>query len=138
MVAPTPTSALLHSSTMVKAGVFLIIKLAPILGNNHAGIMAMLVGGITFFFASCAAISQSDGKKVLAYSTISNLGLIVCCAGTGSYEAAWTAIMIVIFHAVAGVFFSSPWERQSSSWAAGIWRASMAFSIPCPACPCAW
>lgn len=63
--------------------------------------MAMFVGGITFFFASCAAISQSDGKKVLAYSTISNLGLIVCCAGIGSYEAAWTAIMIVIFHAVA-------------------------------------
>lgn len=101
MVAPTPTSALLHSSTMVKAGVFLIIKLAPLLGNNHAGVMAMLIGGTTFFFASCAAISQSDGKKVLAYSTISNLGLIVCCAGTGSYEAAWTAIMIVIFHAVA-------------------------------------
>ncbi len=101
MVAPTPTSALLHSSTMVKAGVFLIIKLCPALGTNHAGIMAMFVGGITFFFASCAAISQSDGKKVLAYSTISNLGLIVCCAGIGSYEAAWTAIMIVIFHAVA-------------------------------------
>ena len=101
MVAPTPTSALLHSSTMVKAGVFLIIKLCPVLGNNHPGVMAMLVGGITFLFASCAAISQSDGKKVLAYSTISNLGLIVCCAGTGSYEAAWTAIMIVIFHAVA-------------------------------------
>ncbi len=100
MVAPTPTSALLHSSTMVKAGVFLIIKLCPALGNNHAGTMAMFVGGITFFFASCAAISQSDGK-VLAYSTISNLGLIVCCAGIGSYEAAWTAIMIVIFHAVA-------------------------------------
>ena len=97
MVAPTPTSALLHSSTMV----FLIIKLCPALGNNHAGTMAMFVGGITFFFASCAAISQSDGKKVLAYSTISNLGLIVCCAGIGSYEAAWTAIMIVIFHAVA-------------------------------------
>ena len=100
MVAPTPTSAFLHSSTMVKAGVFLI-KLCPALGNNHAGTMAMFVGGITFFFASCAAISQSDGKKVLAYSTISNLGLIVCCAGIGSYEAAWTAIMIVIFHAVA-------------------------------------
>ena len=101
MVAPTPTSALLHSSTMVKAGVFLIVKLTPVLGANHVGTMAMLVGGITFFFASCAAISQSDGKKVLAYSTISNLGLIVCCAGTGSYEAAWTAIMIIIFHAVA-------------------------------------
>ena len=101
MVAPTPTSALLHSSTMVKAGVFLIIKLCPLMGDNHVGVMAMLVGGATFFFASCAAISQSDGKKVLAYSTISNLGLIVCCAGTGSYEAAWTAVMIVIFHAVA-------------------------------------
>ena len=101
MVAPTPVSALLHSSTMVKAGVFLIIKLTPLLGANHAGFMAMFIGGATFFFASCAAISQSDGKKVLAYSTISNLGLIVCCAGTGFYEAAWTAIMIVIFHAVA-------------------------------------
>lgn len=101
MVAPTPTSALLHSSTMVKAGVFLIIKLAPLLSGTHAGTMAMLVGGATFFFASCAAISQTDGKKVLAYSTISNLGLIVCCAGTGSYAAAWTGIMIIIFHAVA-------------------------------------
>ena len=101
MVAPTPTSALLHSSTMVKAGVFLIIKLCPMLGTNPAGIMTMMVGGITFLFASCAAISQSDGKKVLAYSTISNLGLIVCCSGIGTYEAAWTAIMIVIFHAVA-------------------------------------
>lgn len=101
MVAPTPTSALLHSSTMVKAGVFLIIKLCPLLGSNQAGIMAMMVGGITFLFASCAAISQSDGKKVLAYSTISNLGLIVCCSGIGTYEAAWTAIMIVIFHAIA-------------------------------------
>jgi len=101
MVAPTPTSALLHSSTMVKAGVFLVIKLCPMLGANHAGLMTMIVGGITFFFASCAAISQSDAKKVLAYSTISNLGLIVCCSGIGSYEAAWTAIMIVIFHAVA-------------------------------------
>jgi len=101
MVAPTPTSALLHSSTMVKAGVFLIIKLCPVLGGNHAGLMTMFIGGATFLFASCAAISQSDGKKVLAYSTISNLGLIVCCAGIGSYEAAWTAIMIVVFHAVA-------------------------------------
>ena len=101
MVAPTPTSALLHSSTMVKAGVFLIIKLCPILGGNHAGLMTMFIGGATFLFASFVAISQSDGKKVLAYSTISNLGLIVCCAGIGSYEAAWTAIMIIVFHAVA-------------------------------------
>lgn len=101
MVAPTPTSALLHSSTMVKAGVFLIIKLAPVLGGNAAGTLAMMAGGMTFLFASFAAISQSNGKKVLAYSTISNLGLIVCCAGIGTFEAAWTAIMLIIFHAVA-------------------------------------
>jgi ech hydrogenase subunit A len=101
MVAPTPTSALLHSSTMVKAGVFLIIKLSPLLGDNEAGILAMFVGGITFLFASFAAISQSNGKKVLAYSTISNLGLIVACSGIGTFEAVWTAIMLVIFHAVS-------------------------------------
>ncbi len=101
MVAPTPTSALLHSSTMVKAGVFLIIKLAPVLGNNEAGVMAMFVGAVTFLFASFAAIGQSNAKKVLAYSTISNLGLIVGCAGIGTVEAVWTAIMLVIFHAVA-------------------------------------
>lgn len=101
MVAPTPTSALLHSSTMVKAGVFLIIRISPVLGSNEAGTMAMLVGGVTFLFASFAAIAQSNGKKVMAYSTISNLGLIVCCAGIGTFEAAWTAIMLLIFHAVA-------------------------------------
>lgn len=100
MVAPTPTSALLHSSTMVKAGVFLIIKLAPVLGDNVAGIMVALVGGITFLMASFAAISQSNAKKVLAYSTVANLGLIVACGGIGSAEAVWAGIMLIIFHAV--------------------------------------
>lgn len=101
MVAPTPTSALLHSSTMVKAGVFMIIKLAPVLGmTNFAGIMVMMVGGITFLFASCAAISQNNAKRVLAYSTIANLGLIVACGGVGSAEAVWAGIMLIIFHAI--------------------------------------
>ncbi len=101
MVAPTPTSALLHSSTMVKAGVFLIIKLAPVLGwGSLAGIMVMFVGGITFLMASFAAISQSNAKKVLAYSTIANLGLIVACGGIGTYAAVWAGILLIIFHAV--------------------------------------
>ncbi|MDY2920447.1 MAG: proton-conducting transporter membrane subunit [Lentihominibacter sp.] len=101
MVAPTPTSALLHSSTMVKAGVFMIIKLAPVLGmTNFAGIMVMMVGGITFLFASCAAISQNNAKRVLAYSTIANLGLIVACGGVGTAEAVWAGIMLIIFHAI--------------------------------------
>ncbi len=101
MVAPTPTSALLHSSTMVKAGVFLFIKLAPCLGLNMPGFLVMLVGGVTFLFAALAAISQSNAKRVLAYSTISNLGLIVACAGIGTAGAIWAAIFLVVFHAAA-------------------------------------
>jgi ech hydrogenase subunit A len=101
MVAPTPTSALLHSSTMVKAGVFLLIKLAPTFGWNTNGIMVMLAGGLTFLFCSAIAVSQSNAKRVLAYSTIANLGIIVACAGVGTPEAAWAAIFLLIFHAAA-------------------------------------
>ncbi|MDR3294255.1 MAG: NADH-quinone oxidoreductase subunit L [Clostridiales Family XIII bacterium] len=100
MVAPTPTSALLHSSTMVKAGVFLILKLSPALGWSLGGFMVMLVGGITFLMASFAAVSQSNAKRVLAYSTVANLGLIVACAGVGAPAAIWAATMLIIFHAV--------------------------------------
>ena len=102
MVAPTPTSALLHSSTMVKAGVFLLIKLSPLfLVFPIASAMVVLVGGLTFLFCSLLAVSQSNAKRVLAYSTIANLGLITACAGVGTPEAVWAAIFLVIFHAVA-------------------------------------
>lgn len=100
MVAPTPTSALLHSSTMVKAGVFMVLKLSPLLYGDIGGYMVMTVGGLTFLLASMAAISQSNAKRVLAYSTIANLGLIVACAGVGTPEAVWAGIMLMIFHAV--------------------------------------
>ena len=102
MVAPTPTSALLHSSTMVKAGCFLLVKLAPVLHVTPApAIMVMLVGGITFVLCSFMAISQSNAKRVLAYSTIANLGLITACAGVGTPEAVWAACFLVLFHAIA-------------------------------------
>ncbi|MCI8425036.1 MAG: NADH-quinone oxidoreductase subunit L [Adlercreutzia sp.] len=102
MVAPTPTSALLHSSTMVKAGVFLLVKLAPVLHVSPApSVMVMLVGGITFVLCSFMAISQSNAKRVLAYSTIANLGLIVACAGVGTAEAVWAACFLILFHAIA-------------------------------------
>lgn len=102
MVAPTPTSALLHSSTMVKAGVFLLIKLAPLfLVCMVPAQMVILVGGFTFMLCSFMAISQTNAKLVLAYSTIANLGLIVACAGVGTPEAIWAAILLVIFHAAA-------------------------------------
>ena len=102
MVAPTPTSALLHSSTMVKAGVFLLVKCAPLYAVCPApSIMVVLVGGITFVLCSFMAISQSNAKRVLAYSTIANLGLITACAGVGTPEAVWAACFLILFHAVA-------------------------------------
>jgi ech hydrogenase subunit A len=101
MVAPTPVSALLHSSTMVKAGVYIAVRLAPILSGTKAGLFVALVGGITFLLGSLITISQSDAKKVLAYSTVSNLGLIILCAGIGTYQAVWAAILLIIFHAIA-------------------------------------
>lgn len=102
MVAPTPTSALLHSSTMVKAGVFLLIKLAPLfMVCAVPSVMVILVGGITFALCSFMAISQTNAKRVLAYSTIANLGLITACAGVGTAEAVWAGMFLILFHAVA-------------------------------------
>lgn len=101
MVAPTPSSALLHSATMVKAGVYLIIRLAPLLGDSSVGRIITIVGGVSFLACSLMAITQSDAKKILAYSTIANLGLIVMCASIGSQEALWAAILLIIFHAVS-------------------------------------
>ncbi|WP_342676098.1 NADH-quinone oxidoreductase subunit L [Methanofollis sp. UBA420] len=101
MVAPTPVSALLHSSTMVKAGVYIIVRFAPVLAGSLAGLSIAFVGAVTFLVASGIAISQSNAKKVLAYSTIANLGLIVACAGVGTPQLVWAAIFLIIFHAVA-------------------------------------
>lgn len=101
MVAPTPSSALLHSATMVKAGVYLLIRLAPALAGTLGGMMVAFIGGFTFIVASMMAIAQNDGKKVLAFSTISNLGLIVACAGIGVEETVWAAVLLMIFHSVA-------------------------------------
>ena len=101
MVAPTPVSALLHSSTMVKAGVYIIVRFAPIYQSTTTGYLLAFVGAFTFLIASGIAISQSNAKRVLAYSTIANLGLVVACAGIGTYEAIWAAILLIVFHAIS-------------------------------------
>lgn len=101
MVAPTPSSALLHSATMVKAGVYLLIRLAPAMAGNMTGMTVAFIGGFTFIAASMMAIAQNDGKKVLAFSTVSNLGLIVACAGIGAEETIWAAVLLMIFHSVS-------------------------------------
>ena len=101
MVAPTPSSALLHSATMVKAGVYMLLRIAIAMNGNFVGQMVYIIGGFTFFVTSLMAIAQNDAKKVLAYSTISNLGLITACAGVGMEETIWAAVFLIIFHAVS-------------------------------------
>ena len=101
MVAPTPSSALLHSATMVKAGIYLLIRISPAMFGNGVGLTVALIGGFTFFVASIRAIIHTDAKKVLAYSTISNLGLIVACCGVGIDETIWAAVFLTMFHCVS-------------------------------------
>lgn len=99
MVAPTPTSALLHSSTMVKAGAYIALRFAPGYAGTFLSQSLAVCGAFTFLATSAMAVSQSNGKKVLAYSTIGNLGLIFACAGINTPEAITAGILLIIFHA---------------------------------------
>lgn len=101
MVAPTPVSALLHSSTMVKAGVFIILRLAPGFEGTWFSVVLAIFGAFTFIATSALAVGQSNGKKILAYSTIANLGLIIACAGINTQAAITAAIFIIVFHAIS-------------------------------------
>jgi len=101
MVAPTPVSALLHSSTMVKAGVFLLLRLAPAMAGTPTGLLVAFVGILTFIVGAFIAVSRRNAKRVLALSTVSNLGLIVACAGVGTPQLIWVAFFLILFHAIA-------------------------------------
>lgn len=101
MVAPTPSSALLHSATMVKAGIYVLFRLAPAMSGTTTGLLISFIGGFTFLSASFVAIAQTDGKKVLAFSTVSNLGLMVACAGVGTADTLWAGIFLMLFHAIS-------------------------------------
>lgn len=101
MVAPTPVSALLHSSTMVKAGVYLVLRLAPAFRNTWVSDMVAIFGAFTFVVTSLFAIGQSNGKRILAYSTISNLGLIIAAAGINTPASIAAGMLLIIFHAIS-------------------------------------
>jgi len=101
MVAPTPVSALLHSATMVKAGVYLFLRFSPAYADTFFSLTVALVGAFTFLSAAALAVSQANGKKILAYSTISNLGLIIACAGIGTPAAITAGMFLIMFHAVS-------------------------------------
>jgi len=100
MVAPTPVSALLHSSTMVKVGVYFILRLAPAIKATFLSQSLAIFGAFGFLAAAALAVGQSNGKKVLAYSTISNLGLIFACAGLNTSESVMAAMLLIVFHAM--------------------------------------
>jgi multicomponent K+:H+ antiporter subunit A len=100
MAAPTPVSAYLHSATMVKAGIFLMARLTPVIGGTDL-FMALVMGTglVTVLFAAFIAIFKHDLKGLLAYSTISHLGLITFLIGLGSPLAAVAALFHILNHA---------------------------------------
>lgn len=88
MEGPTPVSALIHAATMVAAGVYMMVRLFPIISPD-ALIIVAYIGGITAFLAAVIAITRTDIKQVLAYSTLSQLGFMILSIGTGAYVAAF-------------------------------------------------
>ena len=101
MEGPTPVSALIHAATMVTAGVYLMVRSSPLL--EHAGdatTVIAIVGAATALFAATVACAQSDIKRVLAWSTISQLGFMFLAVGSGAYIAA-------VFHMVTHAFFKA-------------------------------
>ncbi|MGB0112783.1 MAG: hydrogen gas-evolving membrane-bound hydrogenase subunit E [Ilumatobacteraceae bacterium] len=100
MVAPTPISAYLHSATMVKAGVYLVARLAPMFamtGNWRA--VALTVGAITMMVGGLRALRQTDLKLLLAYGTVSQLGFMMLLLGAGEYHIAEAGIVLILAHA---------------------------------------
>lgn len=99
MEGPTPVSALIHAATMVAAGVFLLARITPFTPVDALHVMA-LIGAITAFMGGVAALRQFDVKKILAFSTISQLGYMVLGVGAGAYDVA-------IFHLITHAFFKA-------------------------------
>jgi multicomponent K+:H+ antiporter subunit A len=110
MAAPTPVSAYLHSATMVKAGIFLLMRLWPVLAGTEEWFWAVSgVGLVTMLFGAYIALFQHDLKGLLAYSTISQLGLITLLLGLGTPLAEIAAVFHVMNHAIfkASLFMSA-------------------------------
>jgi len=101
MEGPTPVSALIHAATMVTAGVFLVVRCSPIFEYSEAALnFIAIIGMITAVFAASVALVQNDIKKIIAYSTCSQLGYMFFAAGVGAYHVA-------IFHLFTHAFFKA-------------------------------
>jgi multicomponent Na+:H+ antiporter subunit A len=101
MEAPTPVSAFLHSATMVKAGVYLLLRLNPVFGDTELWqIVLPLFGGVTLVVGAALSLKQTDLKLMLAYTTVASLGLITLMTGIGSDKAIEAAALYLIAHAL--------------------------------------
>ncbi|NLU21025.1 MAG: putative monovalent cation/H+ antiporter subunit A [Phycisphaerae bacterium] len=101
MVAPTPVSAYLHSSTMVKAGVYLLARLSPVLADTAAWTAALsTVGAVTMVIGATLALLHTDLKRILAYTTISVLGGLTLLLGLGTSSAVVAAMALLVAHAL--------------------------------------
>jgi len=101
MEGPTPISALIHAATMVTAGIYMIARMSPLFEYSQATLsMILVIGGTTAFFMGILAITQNDIKRVIAYSTISQLGYMAVALGASAYDAA-------IFHLITHAFFKA-------------------------------
>jgi NADH-quinone oxidoreductase subunit L len=101
MAGPTPVSALIHAATMVTAGVYMIARMSFLFSlSQEASALIAIVGGFTAIFAATMGFVQNDVKKILAYSTVSQLGFMILAVGSGSYAAG-------IFHLMTHAFFKA-------------------------------
>ena len=131
MEGPTPVSALIHAATMVTAGVFLVQKCSPIFEYSAFALnLIAIVGMITALFAASVALVQNDIKKIIAYSTCSQLGYMFFAAGVGAYH-------IAMFHLFTHAFFKALLflgagsvihafkDEQDITKMGGVWKTSL-------------
>lgn len=130
MKAPTPVSTYLHSATMVKAGVYLLLRMGPAVGGTDLWHHVLTgVGGITMAYAAVHSLMRTDLKAILAYTTIAALGMLTFLAGLGTEHALRAAVVFLLVHAlykaalflVAGTIDLSTGTRQVTELA-GLWR----------------
>jgi NADH-quinone oxidoreductase subunit L len=129
MEGPTPVSALIHAATMVTAGVFLVCRCSPLFQlAPHAAAFVTFIGATTAFFAASVGLFQNDIKRVIAYSTCSQLGYMFAAAGVASYNAAMFHLFTHAFFKAllflsAGAVIHSMHHEQDMRKMGGLWKA---------------
>ena len=129
MEGPTPVSALIHAATMVTAGVFMLVRMSPVVELTETGLMVIgCLGAITAFFAGTVAITQNDIKRVIAYSTCSQLGFMFFAVGVSAYHAAMFHLFTHAFFKAllflgAGSVIHALCDEQDMQKMGGVWRS---------------